>query len=78
MLCVKTCLLHIVIKISRSGQKGLKTLPSSKNHEILKIKMTVLMQDLNFSKVVGLSSKEISRIIWRNAHVEAESSLRDI
>lgn len=47
-------------------------MPPSKNREILENKMTILMRALNFSTVVGLTSKEISQIIWRNAHLEAK------
>lgn len=55
-----------------SGQMGLKTLPPPKNHEIVKSKMVFLVQDFNFYKVVGLSSKKTSYIIWRNEHLEAK------
>lgn len=60
------------MKKPTSGQMGLKALPPPKNHEIVKSKIIFPVQDFNFYKVVRLSSKKTSRIIWRNEHLEAK------
>ena len=60
------------MKKPTSGQMGLKALPPPKNHEIVKSKIIFPVQDFNFYRVVRLSSKKTTRIIWRNEHLEAK------